>query len=592
MVGQRLDGELAGDVLGQHAEHLGVEAFAHDVHLTLHVRFESIELGFQFTAELGKVGDRTKLPGVEEFVEQNGMAGEIGGPPARGAEKLGNPFQGLWILLQQGEVGAATADGLQQIEDALERLVGIRHRGGDRQGARHDPVETDLVLYRHLLIAGAAANFAKAAGCGRGVLEAESPETVGACLRIACIAPYPVEGMVVLGRIAEHSFKVRADDGAVRIERRHELIVGRAAHRRCDQGLVRGVIRQVMGLGVVEILQPVLQLAQEVVGEREPGDGVSVENAALRQQRKHLQCGLDLQRKVAATAHELEHLGDELDLANAAGAELDVVCHVAARHLATDLGVQIAHRVDRAEIEILAEHEGPRDRAQLFAARAMHHPCLDPCVALPLAPLGDEIVLKHLEAAHQRSGVSVRPQTHVDAEDLALLGDLVEGLDELLAQLGEELEIADGFRAIGVAILRIDEDEVHIRGDVEFAPAELAHADHDQLLCAAAGVERLAVALGEGGVQVVASRGDGEIGQRSHGFGDFRERCEARDVAYHDMGDHPGAQAAQYGREVFRADLLGRDEGLHRLCVQWCRQVSFELLGEPCSGVELAAKET
>ncbi|MCP5232864.1 MAG: hypothetical protein H6948_12335 [Zoogloeaceae bacterium] len=58
------------------------------------------------------------------------------------------------------------------------------------------------------------------------------------------------------------------------------------------------------------------------------------------------------------------------------------------------------------------------------------------------------------------------------------------------------------------------------------------------------------------------------------------------------MGDHPGAQAAQYGREVFRADLLGRDEGLHRLCVQWCRQVSFELLGEPCSGVELAAKET
>ena len=45
-----------------------------------------------------------------------------------------------------------------------------------------------------------------------------------------------------------------------------------------------------------------------------------------------------------AAAHDLEHLGDELDLADAARPQLDVVVQVAARDLGADLRVQLAQR--------------------------------------------------------------------------------------------------------------------------------------------------------------------------------------------------------------------------------------------------------
>jgi hypothetical protein len=45
VVGELLDREQAGEVLGEQAEDLGVMAFAHHVHLALHVGLEGVELG-------------------------------------------------------------------------------------------------------------------------------------------------------------------------------------------------------------------------------------------------------------------------------------------------------------------------------------------------------------------------------------------------------------------------------------------------------------------------------------------------------------------------------------------------------------------
>ena len=61
------------------------------------------------------------------------------------------------------------------------------------------------------------------------------------------------------------------------------------------------------------------------------------------------------------TAADYIRVRHELDLANPAAPELDVVGHVLARHLAANLRVQVAHRVDGAEIEVLAEDEGAGD---------------------------------------------------------------------------------------------------------------------------------------------------------------------------------------------------------------------------------------
>jgi len=218
---------------------------------------------------------------------------------------------------------------------------------------------------------------------------------------------------------------------------------------------------------------------------------------------------------------ELEDLGDELDLADAARAELDVVGAVTAGDLAADLRVQFAHGVDGAEVEVLAEHEGAGDVAQLGPALAEQHAALDPGVAFPLAALGDEVVFEHVEAAHERTGVAVGAQAHVDAEHLAVLGDIVQGLDELLAQALEELVVADHFLAAGVAVLGVDEDKVDVRGHIELAAAELAHADHQQLLLPAGGRERLAVALDEPRAQDVVRVAQRDLGEGGHGLGDF-----------------------------------------------------------------------
>ncbi len=171
---------------------------------------------------------------------------------------------------------------------------------------------------------------------------------------------------------------------------------------------------------------------------------------------------MDLQAAVASAANQLEYLGDELDFADAAGAELDVVGHIAAGDFLADLRMQLTHRVDGAEIEILAEHERAGDRGQFIVALAGHRSRLDPGVALPLAPLGDEIVLQHVEAGHQRSRVAVRSQPHVYAEHLAVAGHFGERADQLAAELGEELEIADRVRPVGIAIVGIGEDQVDV----------------------------------------------------------------------------------------------------------------------------------
>ena len=112
---------------------------------------------------------------------------------------------------------------------------------------------------------------------------------------------------------------------------------------------------------------------------------------AGRQQVEDLQRCPDLQRGVAAATDQLEDLGDELDLADAARTELDVVGHVLARHLSADLRMQVAHRVDGAEIEVLCGRRRAGDLLHqadplgLQVVALVHDARLDPRVAFPFA---------------------------------------------------------------------------------------------------------------------------------------------------------------------------------------------------------------
>ena len=128
------------------------------------------------------------------------------------------------------------------------------------------------------------------------------------------------------------------------IERAKKAGVIGESHAAGDARLVVRLRRQGLGLRVVEVLQAVLQIAQENIGRAQLGHGLVRQQAARCEQRQHRQRGAGLQRRHLAAADELEHLGDEFDLADAARPELDVVDAVAADDFAADLRVQFAHR--------------------------------------------------------------------------------------------------------------------------------------------------------------------------------------------------------------------------------------------------------
>jgi len=84
----------------------------------------------------------------------------------------------------------------------------------------------------------------------------------------------------------------------------------------------------------------------------------------LREQREHCERRADLQRRVAASAGELEHLRDELDLADASRPELDLIGELPARHFLADLRVQLAQSPRTRRSRGICGNERAHDRGE------------------------------------------------------------------------------------------------------------------------------------------------------------------------------------------------------------------------------------
>ena len=97
---------------------------------------------------------------------------------------------------------------------------------------------------------------------------------------------------------------------------------------------------------------------------------------------------------------------------------------VFARDFLANLGVQCTHGINGAEIQILAINEGAgnaRGHGRRTSSIAIvHHPRFNPGVALPFAPLRNEIVFEQVTGADQRTGVAIGSQSHIYPEDLAV----------------------------------------------------------------------------------------------------------------------------------------------------------------------------
>ncbi len=547
LVGQFLHAPHAGQILRQQTEGLGVLEMAQFVHLTFDVAGMRGQAIAQFQTCARPVRWRHELAMVEQFVEQVRLAGQILRRPRAGGHETHELAQRLRVFLEQGQVGDAARDGLQQRQHPPQRVARVGQRRDHFDQRRQQPVQRLLVGRRQ---AGVTRTLAEACEQGQRLVRLDVAGQRQAVARIGsrqiAQAGQRMRRLILLRR-AEHLFELAGHPAPQGLQTRQQAGPVGAAHGTGHTRAVLVVAGQPLRLRIVQILQAMLQVAQEHVRflqRRGLGFRQQIIGGELVQQgarRPHAQRGF------LAAADELEHLGDELDLADAARAQLDVVGHVLARHLAADLLVQLTHGAEHAEVDVFAEHERHAQPFQFVDARRLagDRPALDPGVAFPFARLGIEVILQHGQAGHQWTGIAVGPQAHVDAEHVTVRGGLVQRQDQAPAQAAEKLEIADAARPGSLAVLRVDEDQVDVGRGVELAATQLAHGHHHHALRPAGGVERLAMHPGKLAVQAVERRAHtqfGQLGQRARDLGEVRQSVQ---IARHDQREHPFAQTAQ-----------------------------------------------
>ena len=274
-----------------------------------------------------------------------------------------------------------------------------------------------------------------------------------------------------------------------------------------------------------------LDRAQERVGRGKRVAGGGVDPAGLRQRTEHRHRAAAAQFGPPPAEDQLLRLHEELDLADAAAAELDVVAAhrqrlVAAHHV--DLALHRVDVGDGGEIEVLAPDEGRQLREEPRACRAVSgdRPRLDEGRPLPILAERLVVVEGEVGGERDRGRAGIGPQPVVDAVDVALGGALLQELRDALRDLGEEGLALDGLverRGGGVE----EHDQIDVAGIVELAAAELAQAqDHE----ARAGLGL----LGVGRVKFPRARG---LKQERVGGGADRRVGEVR-------------QGLRHGREV------------------------------------------
>ena len=195
-----------------------------------------------------------------------------------------------------------------------------------------------------------------------------------------------------------------------------------------QQPLLLGVLRNDLRLALVNDLQLVLDVAQEEVRLREARRFAAVEEPQVRQGAQRGERRATAQPLIPAPVDELQRLGDELDLANSAGSELDVAVEPFPRSAAVDLALHRLDLLDGVEVEKAPVDERrdllekrPAEVAVAGDRTRLQHRRSLPCLAQGLV-VGDRAA----ERVDDRAVLTFGPQPQVDPEHEALPGDLAE----------------------------------------------------------------------------------------------------------------------------------------------------------------------
>ena len=307
-----------------------------------------------------------------------------------------------------------------------------------------------------------------------------------------------------------------------------------------------------MGLAVAQHLQAILQPAQEPVGLCQAIAGARIDVPARHQRLQRGQQAALAQRRFAATADQLQRLGQELDLADAARPSLDVVGEVLARDLGGDHRLHRAQAVERAIVEVAAVDEGLQHRQQARSGGKVpgHRARLLPGIALPVAALALEVQLHRIERQRQPAGIAERAQAQVDPMAEAVAGDFIQQPRQLLPQPREVVRGRQCARTVGGAFVLVGIDKVDVGTEIQLAAPQLAQREHDQPLRRAGIVADGPVALPKHGFQRLQRHLQAGIGERRGAGEDLVDRRALDRVAPHQPGGFRLPVPTQQARPV------------------------------------------
>ena len=239
-----------------------------------------------------------------------------------------------------------------------------------------------------------------------------------------------------------------------------------------------------MCLLVVQGLDTIFQQSQKCVVVADFVDNFSAQQAQLADftqgaiQRRRLQAG------IASATQNLETLGQEFNFADTARPALDIVQPVFAPGIVPDVGMHFLQSLDRAVIDISTVDKWPDilDKPGAGLEVTSYRPGLDQRIPLPVPPLPLVILLQGGQAGGQWARISKRPKPSINTEAKAVTGDFREAGDDSPRQAGKELVIGHASTAIADSCLRVAENDVYIRREIEFTAAELAQANNEHAL--------------------------------------------------------------------------------------------------------------
>ena len=316
--------------------------------------------------------------------------------------------------------------------------------------------------------------------------------------------------------IEREPVELRFDMPPMSLQRDRTLLPGGAAHRPGQDFARFGARGQALRLLVLHRLQAVFQRAQESIRAFELGDGAGLKDTGEFEPPQRRQQRTGPQRRILPAPDQLKHLHDELDFADAARTELDVVGQVAPGHFVGDQRLHLAQRAEYAVIDVAAVDERCHDLVEKLGAVALagDEPGLLVGIALPIPTMPDQVILQRRHADRQRATGTERPQARIDAERHTVRRRFIEQLDQQLSQAAEVLIRG----SVGVTLegyaFRIQKHQVHVRRKIEFAAAQLAHGQDHHFHWHSVAVRGLTEALPQLRLRIAMSGNDGAVGQQ------------------------------------------------------------------------------